>query len=382
MKKIATKVHHILGLASGLIVLIVSLTGALYVFEQEWRELTQAKYLYVARQDLPMVSLDTVQAIMAIQYPKDKITSIRLQNTHKSDKSDAIIATTKNKIAVSFNPHTAHIIGVRDMNTDFMSVVVQIHTNLLLGDVGVEIIKWNVLIFFIVLISGIIVWLPPNIQMLKWVLKFGKAKTKYQFNYDLHRIVGFYASFILLIVALTGIWWVFEGVQHTVYDLTNSDKTLLQKVKQPKAPPQYQGIFSVENAFDIAQNDPKNSGWTQAFIQPARDTATPMSVLMRFPYSLVRKQNRLTFDQFTGKILRADYYQNYSFADKIRVSNFDWHTGRIGGIFTKILYFVAALFAASLPITGFLIWFNKSEKRRRTVPFMDLLKKRRLIIAK
>ena len=381
LKKIASKLHLILGLTSGIIVFIVSITGALYVFEQEWRDLTQAKYLYVDRQVAEETPLSRVTSIVTENYPKAKITNIRLQKIDNEDKAAAIIVQTKDKKAISLNPYSGEIIGVRNMKTDMMSVAVDIHTHLLLGDVGEQIIKWNVLIFFFMVITGLVLWLPPNWKMLKWVLTLKKAKTPVQLNYDLHRILGFYASFILLIIATTGIWWVFESVQHTIYSATNSPKTLLEKVKQPKAPPQYftekQPIFTVQNAFDAVNNNPEYTGWHQAFVQPPKDSATPMSVLLRYPYSWVRKQNRISFDQFTGQVLRADLYKNYSTGDKIRVSNYDWHTGRIGGIFTKILFFFAALFSASLPITGFLIWFNKwkmGRKRQNNMSFSSISK--------
>jgi uncharacterized iron-regulated membrane protein len=367
MKKIASKLHLILGLASGLIVLIVSLTGALYVFEQEWRELTQAKYLYVERQNGEEIPLSKVQQIMAQHYPNEKITNIRLGKSNDYDNVPTILVVTQKKLSISLNPYSGEVVGVRNMNNDMMSVAVQIHTNLLLGNVGEEIIKWNVLIFFIMVLTGLWLWMPPNLSMLKWVMRFKKNQKPFQRNYDLHRILGFYASFILLIISSTGIWWVFESVQHVVYDVTKSPKTLLEKVKQPKAPSQYSGSFSIEKAFEMVNQDPDNADWTQAFIQLPKDSATTLAILLRFPYGMVRKQNRISFDQFTGAILRADMYKNYSAADKIRVSNFDWHTGRIGGFFTKILYLVAALFAASLPVTGFLIWWGRRKKIKQEI---------------
>lgn len=41
------------------------------------------------------------------------------------------------------------------------------------------------------------------------------------------------------------------------------------------------------------------------------------------------------------------------------------HTGRILGLFSKIGVFVVGLIAASLPITGFLIWWDRWQKARQ-----------------
>jgi len=40
--------------------------------------------------------------------------------------------------------------------------------------------------------------------------------------------------------------------------------------------------------------------------------------------------------------------------------NYDLHTGGVLGITGKIIAFLASLIAASLPITGLLIWWHKS----------------------
>ncbi|MBN8855163.1 MAG: hypothetical protein BGO55_24850 [Sphingobacteriales bacterium 50-39] len=87
---------------------------------------------------------------------------------------------------------------------------------------------------------------------------------------------------------------------------------------------------------------------------------------MRYPYTLVRKQNTLFLSPYNGRLLKADLYTNYNAYDKVARSNYDFHTGRIRalGIGSKIIYFLAALMAASLPVTGFLIWWGRRKKSK------------------
>ncbi|MDJ1486156.1 PepSY domain-containing protein [Cytophagaceae bacterium YF14B1] len=49
---------------------------------------------------------------------------------------------------------------------------------------------------------------------------------------------------------------------------------------------------------------------------------------------------------------------------KWRNSNYAIHTGSIYGLPTKLLATLAALFLASLPVTGFLIWKGRNKKTR------------------
>ncbi|WP_242499314.1 PepSY domain-containing protein [Flavobacterium sp. 140616W15] len=49
--------------------------------------------------------------------------------------------------------------------------------------------------------------------------------------------------------------------------------------------------------------------------------------------------------------------------------NYDIHVGAVLGITGKILAFFASLISASLPITGFLIWWGKQKfSKKGTTP--------------
>jgi uncharacterized iron-regulated membrane protein len=45
--------------------------------------------------------------------------------------------------------------------------------------------------------------------------------------------------------------------------------------------------------------------------------------------------------------------------------NYDIHTGAIIGLPGKILAFFASLIAASLPVTGFMIWLGRRNKKKK-----------------
>jgi uncharacterized iron-regulated membrane protein len=47
--------------------------------------------------------------------------------------------------------------------------------------------------------------------------------------------------------------------------------------------------------------------------------------------------------------------------------NYDIHVGAIGGLTGKIIAFIASLVCASLPVTGFLIWWGKRRKSPRVL---------------
>jgi uncharacterized iron-regulated membrane protein len=74
------------------------------------------------------------------------------------------------------------------------------------------------------------------------------------------------------------------------------------------------------------------------------------------------------FDQYTLEEIDVDQIygrlDKASIADKMFRMNYDIHTGAIIGLPGKFLAFFASLIAASLPVTGFLIWWGRSKKNR------------------
>jgi uncharacterized iron-regulated membrane protein len=82
-----------------------------------------------------------------------------------------------------------------------------------------------------------------------------------------------------------------------------------------------------------------------------------------------------SFDQYTGAFLpnnislfNKDFYE-LGAGEQFRRLNYDIHVGSIWGFPTKVLVFILTFIAGSLPITGFIIWYNRKwvkKKGRRT----------------
>jgi uncharacterized iron-regulated membrane protein len=71
----------------------------------------------------------------------------------------------------------------------------------------------------------------------------------------------------------------------------------------------------------------------------------------------------LSVDHIYGRVHHA------AAADKLLRMNYDIHVGAILGLPGKILMFFASLICASLPITGFYIWWGRrNKKKRKAIP--------------
>jgi uncharacterized iron-regulated membrane protein len=74
------------------------------------------------------------------------------------------------------------------------------------------------------------------------------------------------------------------------------------------------------------------------------------------------------FDQYSLKELPVDHIWNRfneaSFGDKLMRMNYDIHVGAILGLPGKFFAFFVSLVVASLPVTGFLIWYGRKKKNK------------------
>ncbi len=85
------------------------------------------------------------------------------------------------------------------------------------------------------------------------------------------------------------------------------------------------------------------------------------------------------FDRYTLKEIEVTHiygkFKDAKAADKLARMNYDLHTGAVWGLPGKILMFCASLIAASLPITGFLLWRGRHRAKKKSTIKNSLPKK-------
>jgi uncharacterized iron-regulated membrane protein len=263
---------------------------------------------------------------------------------------------------VYVNPYTGKVLKIEDSKWEFFNVVVNIHVSLLLGPkVGGQIISWSVVIFVLLLISGIILWWPKNKAAAKQRFSFKwKETTKWKRkNYDLHNILGFYAMLVLLVISLTGLVISFEWFGKTVQLLANGGKTY-ESPKPVFSDTTDSRAFSPERIMQAAISDNPQAG--MLFIPIPKDNKSPVFVFVRMNGKAVFRSVRSQYDQHTARLLRTASFKTMNNGEKASAVNYDLHVGSILGLPGKILAFFASLIAASLPLSGFYIWWGRKNK--------------------
>jgi len=353
LKKTARQIHLWLGLATGIVVFIISITGCIYVFEEEIRDLTKSEKLEIPLQQKPFAGLEKIISTFKKEFPKEKITLIRI---NEKEKNTPVAVGTKKKIYY-FNPYNGSLINGE--KPDWLTTVRKLHTSLLLGDTGEFIQRWSVVIFILMLLTGIIIWFPNQMKAIKQSLSIKWKASFKRVNYDLHNVLGFYASWILIIIALTGVFFAFDAVKHTAAFLSGSSLSDGKDAAPARIPLGETQEIRYDRIYKTAMLNYPGADLTTLSIRKDGD----LRLRLLYPYHWSRKQNTFFYNAKTGALMRYKLYKDFNNADVIEATNYDLHTGRLFGLFGKIIAFLASLIAASLPITGFMIWLKKKKKK-------------------
>ncbi|MBS1664667.1 MAG: PepSY domain-containing protein [Bacteroidetes bacterium] len=359
------QIHLWLGLASGLVVLIVSLTGCLFVFQQEIDEALHHDRYFVqpSTASVPLSTLKaTAQAAIGADRPIAYITTFRdparsweFMSYKENDSAITYLGSMEYYESVFVDPHTGVVTGKRDYKYDFFFIVKAIHWSLLLNTpYGQPIVGWSTVVFVIGLITGIVLWWPKKWNK-AWRDRSFKINWKASYkrvNYDLHNVPGFYSLFPALIIAFTGLVWVFGWFSSVAPApvVKKSDTTVQTATTDPLQKALQTASIKVPDAPRLSLS-PAYGKDGVVYINAYPDQQT------YYGYDV------LQFDQYTGTLLHHRRNAEKKRAEKLVEMNYDIHVGAIGGLTGKVIAFIASLVCASLPVTGFLVWWWKKKKK-------------------
>ncbi|MXV16812.1 PepSY-associated TM helix domain-containing protein [Hufsiella ginkgonis] len=370
-KKIIGKIHLWLGLSSGLIVLFLAVTGCILAFEREIEDATQS-YRFAEAQDKLPLAPSVIKQIADRQLPGKAVHSIG----YETGRSTIAVYFGSEPEAyyylVFLDPYAGKVLKVKDMSVDFFRVVIMGHYYLWLPPaIGQPIVASATLIFFLLMITGLILWWPRHKAALKQRFSVKWNARWRRVNYDMHNVFGFYMTWVAVFIAVTGLIMGFQWFSKSVYWVASGGKQVVEyhEVFSDTAKiAAWKGAPAIDQLWLKTRQDNPRFGGSVEMHPPANDKGV-IEVAINPDTETYWRADYRYYDQHTLEEITVNHlygrYRNTSVADKIIRMNYDVHVGAIGGIPGKSLAFCASLVAASLPVTGFLIWRGRNKKKGR-----------------
>ncbi len=367
LKKVIGRLHLWLGLGSGLVVFIIAITGCIYAFQEEIQNITQP-YRYVERRLQPFLPPSQLRKIADAQLPGKIIHGIVYYNQNRAAKA-IYFKDTDYYFLVYINPYTGEVLKVKNEQKDFFYITLQGHFYLWLPHkTGQTVCASATLIFVVILLSGLFLWWPKNKGSIKQRFTIKWNSRWRRINHDLHSVLGFYAFSIALILALSGLVFGFNWFKKSVYKAAGGNKSLefTYPACMHSLPAESPNLQAVDRVWEKVINEHPNAHAVE--IHFPENSQMPVLAEIYPDPSTFYQTDYSYYDQHTLEELPVNHiwgkYANATAADKLLRMNYDIHTGAIWGLPGKILAFGASLIVASLPVTGFLIWYGRTRKTR------------------
>jgi len=379
-RKFSNDIHLWLGIASGLVLFVVCLTGTILTFEKEIVEWADSERYHVeASAGAKVIPIDALVAkteaglkakVTGIEIPANPNAVYRFTVQEKGPKGGGKPGKGGGGGKTYLvNPYNGDITGTtKSATAEFFSTMMGLHRWLLLQDGGGKIIVGAATIIFVFLVlSGLVLWWPIKLRNWKQGFQIKFSGNWKRINHDLHNTLGFYSFIVLLIMALTGLCWSFEWYKTGVSDVLGDEVFKQRKEKPMPSDPLNAGnaekpmLASLISSAD--QNFPYQGNYRLRF--PADSAGSYVINKSRSGFFVLTAADKIQFEQYTGAVLKTEKFSDKPFNEQVASSVRSLHLGDIYGTFSKIIYFLACLFATSLPVTGTIIWINKLRKKSK-----------------
>jgi uncharacterized iron-regulated membrane protein len=361
------RLHFWLGLSTGLIVFIVSITGCLYCFHDEIKDVTRP-YRHVEQRDQPFLAPSVLFQNAMKRIPENKPSFIVYAGKNRSVA--VYTSGAGGQLYIYFDPYTGQYLATENLKKDFFIIVEYSHLYLLLPPaIGKKIVGVSIIIFVVMLITGIVLWWPrrKHDRKLSFTIKWNSRWRRV--NYDMHKVLGFYASVIALVLALTGLAIDYDWMHNAMYNVANVGQNY----------DQYEGVHPVVDtnivvsdvhpAMDLAfaETVKRSPHGEMFFVTPPSGKSDPITTGSYAKSLNYDHQDNYYFDPSNGKLLKSLPYSVKSAGMKFNEMNYGLHVGQYFNLPGKIAAFLVSLICASLPITGFMIWYGRKYKKHPRV---------------
>jgi uncharacterized iron-regulated membrane protein len=367
-KKSILFTHRWLGFISGLVVFIVSITGCIYCFQDEIQDAVHS-WRKVAVQNKSYIAPSVLKNAALTEYPSGNADYIYYFGNNRP--AGVLVELPKQDyIYVYFNPYTAQLLHTEGKG-DFFNVIKYIHLYLLLPEkAGQIVVGVSVIIFIVLLITGIVLWWPKRKTDRKRSLTIKWSGRWKRINYDLHNVLGFYSVVIAVILGLTGLSMTFEWVNKGIYNAANLGKSYTAENVFPASDTLYKPKGPVKPVIDrVFYATKKASPDAEMFLISDDGSKAGTINVTAYVQSLhYGHSNFFFYDRYNGRLLKYLPDSKKSAGMQLSDMNYDIHVGQVLGLPGKILAFLVSLICASLPITGFVVWLSKRKKSTANKP--------------
>ncbi|UTW56292.1 PepSY domain-containing protein [Kordiimonas sp. SCSIO 12610] len=413
--------HFFAGLLVIPFAVILALTGSVYLFKAEIEGTVEAGINERAQGGTPL-DADTLMATVKALYPGSSISKITLQHD-TSDPTTEMVLRLKNgeSLMIWQDVATGKVLDSVAPRDRIMSLMTDIHGQLLTGDNGSLIVEMAASWMIVLIITGLYLWWPKG-QSVTATLFPSFRGSKRQIWKEVHMSVGLWASTLILTLLLSGLPWTgvwgdsfgkFQAMmgwngpgQEWFVTLQSAKPGEVQAIDQGQIPADPHAHHKQAESTDKSTkgvddglklwSTGRDEGEVTLISQKPTDALTPISlqrvfdivkaeelaapVELRMPRgengvwtarSMVQNRyDRQTvhYNKWTGAEIMRIRFDDYHPVKKLVSYGIAYHEGALFGWANKALGVLTALMVIMLAVSGTVIWWKRRPEGKLAAP--------------
>ncbi len=351
------QVHLWAGIAIGLYVIAISVSGSILVFQQDVLDDTQ----HAIGTASPVLSFGQAVALAQHAHPEGKLLYIDNRNRNPNVVS-VLLTSPQGTQVVNVDRSFGRLVddSVRQRRHSVFSFLEGLHNELLSGSGGERVNAVGGGLLFMMSLTGIVLWWPGRRNWKRALTVLWRARWP-RVNFDLHVAFGFWTLLFIAIWGLTGLYFGFP------FRFRRAVAMFTPIVEMPR-PSQWKPghpILPVDQFIERAQAT--FPGTELVFLTYGVQEENGSIVVLlsrnrRVPLEVAR--DIVYFHPSTLEILGTEDSSRWSWGDKLMMWAYTVHFGDFGGLPTKLIWAVVGFIPVGLTVTGYLMWWNRVLKKK------------------
>ena len=356
LKLYLRRIHLALALASGLFLILLSLSGAVLIYAIDIQHFIQADKWLVTPDSQP---LDYAELITKLEQQSGKKVRILIP---EQDPKLAWQSQLANERYVSVNPYTGKILHQYDYYRTLYGFTMALHRWLLWqNDSGDKPLK-NVLstaslLLMFNLLIGVCLWLKPKNRLKRLVIK-PKAKLSVLL-YQLHSVLGVFIFMPLLLIAFSGVAFNWQSPTQAVVELFTANKV----TASPKAPTvmakcsaQLNYSLAIHNSL---QQFPHGELY-RIYLPKQADAA--LALRIKNP----GEQHAFSWvwsNPYTGEVLLKYDASQANVSTQVWNFRYNFHIGNFAGPIVQLLWLLLSISISFFVCSGLYFWLRRHKRK-------------------
>ncbi|SDY53857.1 Uncharacterized iron-regulated membrane protein [Collimonas sp. OK242] len=404
--------HFYAGLFVMPFLVVLAITGAIYVFKPQIENVLYGDKLFVPVSTQARLGYDKLLSIAASALPPDATASAIAVSQDPRRSTEAVFRLPSgDSSSVYLNPYTGQVLGTLSVEHRLMQQVRQIHRDLLLGRWGGWLMELAACWSLIMVGTGIALWWPRK-RFSVWGTVLPRLGLRGRAVWrELHLVIGIWVSIGAVFFIMSGLPWSgfwgknFQAVvtwasfaqppaaaksthTHGADAPADGHGATARMPNMPTVPKKMQDLpladipwavgattvpvsqhmlqdlqhqpLAIDQVVAIAAH---NGMQTYQLALPVKSadvfTASYAPGAGEFVRSDLDRQRTLHIDRYSGKIMKDLRFSDYSAVSKLVTLGVALHMGEYFGLANQLICAAISLTLLGMAVTGFVMWWQR-----------------------